>query len=45
MNRKTLNRKLRNDVDEPRVALFKDLDDNARNRFETVSSDTGDIDF
>ena len=34
-----------NDVDEPRVALFKDLDDGARLRFETVSSDTGNIDF
>ena len=34
-----------NDVDEPRVALFKDLDDGVRLRFETVSSDTGNIDF
>ena len=34
-----------NDVDEPRVALFKDLNDNARIRFETVSSDSGNIDF
>ena len=34
-----------NDVDVPQVALFKDLDDNARLRFETVSSDTGGIDF
>ncbi len=34
-----------NDVDDPRVALFKDLDDNARLRFETISSDSGDIDF
>ena len=34
-----------NDVDEPRVALFKELDDGARLRFETVSSDTGNIDF
>jgi hypothetical protein len=34
-----------NDVDEPRVALFKELDDGARLRFETVSSDTGTIDF
>jgi hypothetical protein len=33
-----------NDVDEPRVALFKDLDDSARQRFETVSSDTSNID-
>ena len=34
-----------NDVDEPRVALFKDLDDGARLRFETVSSDRGGINF
>jgi len=34
-----------NDVDVPQVALFKELDDNARLRFETVSSDTGNIDF
>jgi hypothetical protein len=34
-----------NDVDVSQVALFKDLDDNARLRFETVSSDTGNIDF
>ncbi len=34
-----------NDVDDPRVALFKDLDDGARVRFETVSSDSSDIDF
>lgn len=34
-----------NDVDEPGVALFKDLDDGTRLRFETVSSDTGNIDF
>ena len=33
------------DVDEPRVALFKGLDDGARLRFETVSSDSGVIDF
>jgi len=33
------------DVSEPQVALFKDLDDNARLRFETISSDSGDIDF
>ena len=33
------------DVDDPRVALFKDLDDGARLRFETISSDSGDIDF
>ena len=34
-----------NDVDVPQVALLKDLDDNARLRFETVSGDAGDIDF
>jgi len=34
-----------NDVDEPRVAMFKDLDDVARLRFETLSSDTSNIDF
>jgi hypothetical protein len=34
-----------NDIDDPRVALFKDLDDGARNRYETVSSDSGAIDF
>lgn len=33
------------DVSEPQVALFKDPDDNARLRFETISSDSGDIDF
>ena len=32
-------------VDEPRVAMFKNLDDGARLRFETVSSDRGEIDF
>jgi hypothetical protein len=34
-----------NDIDEPRVALFKDLDDNARLRFEAVSTDSGSYDF
>ena len=34
-----------NDADDPRVALFKDLDDQARLRFETVSSDSQDINF
>ncbi len=34
-----------NDVDEPQVALFKTLDDNARLRFETISSDAGSVDF
>lgn len=34
-----------NDVDVSQVALFKDLDDNARLRFETVSSDAGSVDF
>jgi len=34
-----------NDVDVPQVALFKGLDDSARRRFETGSSDAGDIDF
>jgi hypothetical protein len=33
------------DVDDPRVALFKSLDDGARLRFETVSRDSGDINF
>ncbi len=34
-----------NDVDEPQVAFFKTLDDNARLRFETISSDSGSTDF
>ena len=33
------------DADDSRVALFKDLDDNARIRFEMVSSDSRDINF
>jgi hypothetical protein len=34
-----------NDVDVSQVALFKDLDDNARLRFETISSAAGSVDF
>ena len=34
-----------NDVDVSQVALFKNLDDNARLRFETISSDAGSVDF
>ncbi len=34
-----------NDADDPRVALFRDLNDQARLRFETVSSDTHDLNF
>ena len=33
------------DVDEPQVALFKTLNDGARLLFETISSETGNIDF
>lgn len=34
-----------NDADDARVALFKDMDNNARIRFEAVSSDSRDINF
>ena len=34
-----------NDVDLSQVASFKTLDDNARLRFETISSDAGSVDF
>lgn len=34
-----------NDADDSRVALFKDLDDNARVRIEMISSDSRDIIF
>ncbi len=34
-----------NDIDEPRVALFKDLNDNARIRFETIFSVADNFDF